>query len=236
MFSLVPNPIVFKRNGAQFLLHQVFQEQDHTLFQLFFMGKEERQNSNYGVEFSQKCQKSGRPLVKSRQGSMRSIVFCGKVEAPTFFWASYFSQKCHRRGTCQRRTEMLPTYCYLWEMRGTKSLEFLVAIFQFLWIFQRTDAHLIQARSFRCFFTKMQSAIFVFKTDSIFLGFYFILFQPTLLQDSNPFSHYRGFGSLANKKNFQPWGKRYRDTTTSTHWLYSWRGFQQNRRSKWTTF
>lgn len=127
VFLLVPNPIVFKRDGAQLLL--CFPK---TRLQLFFVGKEERQNSNYVVEVSQKCQKSGRAFVKSRQGGVQLIVFCGKVKAPTFFWASYFSQKCHRRGVCQRRTEMLSTYCYLWEMRGTKSLEFLVAVFQFL--------------------------------------------------------------------------------------------------------
>ena len=77
VFLLVPNPIVFKRDGAQLLL--CFPK---TRLQLFFVGKEERQNSNNVVEVSQKCQKSGCVFVKSRQGSVQLIVFCGKVEAP----------------------------------------------------------------------------------------------------------------------------------------------------------
>ncbi len=81
----------------------IFQEQDCTLFQLFLVGKEERQNSNYGIEFSQKYQKNGCTLVKNRQGNVQWIVFCEKVGVPKFFLGVLFFTKMSQEKASRKK-------------------------------------------------------------------------------------------------------------------------------------
>jgi len=126
-----------------------------TLFRLSLVGKEERQNSNCGVNFSQKSKRTGALFCRGRR-SVPSIIFCVKFEEPTIFLGVPSSQKCHRKASLVlRRTEIRFLLLFFKKCEAPKSFRISGSSFQFLWIFQMTNARLIQTRLFKCFSREM---------------------------------------------------------------------------------
>ncbi len=126
-----------------------------TLFRLSLVEKEERQNSNCGVNFSQKSKRMGALFCRGRR-SVPSIIFCVKFGGPTIFLGIPSSQKCHRKTFLFWKEQKYASYCYfVKKCEIPKILEFLVAVFQFLWVFQMTNARLIQTHLLKCFSREM---------------------------------------------------------------------------------
>ena len=96
------------------------------------MGKEECQNSNNGVEFSQKCQKSGRVFVKSRQGSVQSIVFVEKSRHQHSSGHLIFHKNVIGEASVREGQKCSQPIVVCEKSKAPKSLEFLVPVFLFL--------------------------------------------------------------------------------------------------------
>ena len=123
MFCTQSFSIRFKRkNGAQKFAHS---------FGCLLVEKEERQNSNCGVNFSQRFKRKGALFCRSER-SVPSIIFCVKFEEPTIFLGVPSSQKCHRKASLfLRRTEIRSLLLFCEECEVPKILEFVVAVFNF---------------------------------------------------------------------------------------------------------
>ena len=142
MFCTQSFSIRFKRNGAQKLAHS---------FGCLLVKKEERQNSNCGVNFSQRSKREGALFCKSER-SVPSIIFLCKI------WRSHnisghpiFTKMSQENVSVLRRTEIRSLLLFCEKCEVPKNFRICGSSFQFLWILQMTNACLIQTRLPKCF-------------------------------------------------------------------------------------
>ena len=146
MFCTQSFSIRFKRNGAQKLAHS---------FGCLLVKKEERQNSNCGVNFSQKSKRKGALFCRGER-SVPSIIFLCKI------WRSHnisghpiFTKMSQENVSVLRRTKIRFLLLFCEKMRDSKNFRIYGSSFQFLWILQMTNARLIQTRLPKCFSRKI---------------------------------------------------------------------------------
>jgi len=92
--------------------------------------KEERQNSNCGVNFSQKS-KRARFFAEAKEAFLR-LYFCVKFEEPTiFFGRPIFTKMSQENVSVLRRTKIRFLLLFCEKCEVPKILEFMVAVFNF---------------------------------------------------------------------------------------------------------
>ncbi len=127
-----------------------------TLFRLSLVGKEERQNSNCGVNFSQKFQRNGRAFCRrQKKRTINCFFLCENLKNQQYFWASHFHKNVTGERLCFEKNKNTFPFCCLWEMWVTKSLEFLVAVFPIFVNFPNDQCAFNTGALVQLFFTKM---------------------------------------------------------------------------------
>ena len=122
MFCTQSFSIRFKRNGAQKLAHS---------FGCLLVKKEERQNSNCGVNFSQRSKREGALFCRSER-SVPSIIFLCKIwRSNNISGHPIFTKMSQKNVSILRRTEMRSLLLFCKKCEVPKILEFVVAIFNF---------------------------------------------------------------------------------------------------------
>ena len=136
----------FKRNGAQKLAHS---------FGCLSVKKEERQNSNCGVNFSQKSKRKGALFCRGER-SVPSIIFLCKIwRTNNIFGRPIFTKMSQESVSVFEKNRNTLPIVILWKMRGSKNFRISSSSFQFLWVLQMTNARLIQTRLLKCFSREM---------------------------------------------------------------------------------
>ena len=142
MFCTQSFSIRFKRNGAQKLAHS---------FGCLLVKKEERQNSNCGVNFSQKSKRKGALFCRSER-SVPSITFLCKIwRSNNIFGRPIFTKMSQENVSVLRRTEIRSLLLFCEKCEVPKNFRICGSSFQFLWISQMANALLIQTRLPKCF-------------------------------------------------------------------------------------
>jgi len=138
--------IRFKRNGAQKLAHS---------FGCLLVKKEERQNSNCGVNFSQKSKRKGALFCRGER-SVPSIIFLCKIwRTNNIFGRPIFTKMSQESVSVLRRTKIRFLLLFCEKCEVPKNFRICGSSFQFLWILQMTNARLIQTRLLKCFSREM---------------------------------------------------------------------------------
>jgi len=142
MFCTQSFSIRFKRNGAQKFAHS---------FGCLLVEKEERQNSNCGVNFSQRFKRKGALFCRSERSVPSIIVLCKIWRTNNISGPSHFHKNVPGKRLCFEKNRNTLPIVILWKMRGSKNFRICSSNFQFLWVLQMTNACLIQTRLPKCF-------------------------------------------------------------------------------------
>ena len=122
MFCTQSFSIRFKRNGAQKLAHS---------FGCLLVKKEERQNSNCGVNFSQRFKRKGALFCRSERSVPSIIILCKIWRTNNIFGRPIFTKMSQESVSVLRRTEIRSLLLFCEKCEVPKILEFVVAIFNF---------------------------------------------------------------------------------------------------------
>ena len=146
MFCTQSFSIRFKRNGAQKLAHS---------FGCLLVKKEERQNSNCGVNFSQRFKRKGALFCRSERSVPSIIILCKIWRTNNISGHPIFTKMSQENVSVLRRTVTRSLLLFCEKCEVPKNVRIYDSSFQFLWVLQMTNARLIQTRLLKCFSREM---------------------------------------------------------------------------------